>query len=174
MAIWHILLSFGIFSPHCGMLYQDKSGNPVLNSSSYLLTILIEPVPEVKCGKRSSKKDNKSFFSLSFHVWLIFYRGTACADDTWEQCCKISSWRIVHTQSYLSTNMSRSKILFWPTLLTQVSHNEQPVRGSGRFYSMRWAAHTMFETTPFIDAVHLGHAMLYFFFAPQKALCTCI
>jgi hypothetical protein len=30
MAIWYILWSFGIFSPHLGILYKEKSGNPSL------------------------------------------------------------------------------------------------------------------------------------------------
>jgi hypothetical protein len=28
VAIWYILWSFGIFSPHYGMLHQEKSGYP--------------------------------------------------------------------------------------------------------------------------------------------------
>jgi hypothetical protein len=34
MAIYYIFWSFGIFSPHFGMLYREKSGNPEVSRAS--------------------------------------------------------------------------------------------------------------------------------------------
>jgi hypothetical protein len=37
MAIWYILWSFGNFSPHFGMLYLEKSGNPDLRNAIFFI-----------------------------------------------------------------------------------------------------------------------------------------
>jgi hypothetical protein len=39
MAIWYILWSFGIFLPFFGILYQEKSGNPVTDIPETFLCI---------------------------------------------------------------------------------------------------------------------------------------
>jgi hypothetical protein len=34
MTIWYILCSSGVFFPGFGIMYQEKSGNPILKSST--------------------------------------------------------------------------------------------------------------------------------------------